>query len=83
MGEVVSKTLPKCPNCKKEIDHLDYTREENWIVSYEFKSDCTKRVVDSDLADIGIEKFTCPECGELLFESYRDAKRFFGRRGDE
>jgi predicted RNA-binding Zn-ribbon protein involved in translation (DUF1610 family) len=79
-GKFLGVSMPKCPECGREIDELINCRRE--VSEYRFwleeKEDegwgaQWERVDARDDEDEGYE---CPECGALLFKTYKEAVAF-------
>lgn len=68
----------KCPHCKKEIDHLEFTQDiiESRMMYYDEVTgglECEKYAEDGgDDPDA----FRCPECGETVATDPKAAERF-------
>ena len=69
--------MPKCPKCRKEIDHLnlksidggEMSLDEDGVIQANWNSD----IYGDEVADYSA---SCPECGEKLFDDYEDASDF-------
>ena len=77
--------MPFCPKCGKEIDRLisvEYpTYVEKWEVyvteggNLDYGECLEKEIIDNE-----IDRYECPECGEVLFRSCEYAEKFL--KGD-
>jgi hypothetical protein len=68
--------MPKCPKCKKEIDHL-YNISDKWeryIMTID-KQGYTDYELSKDWQGDN-NSFDCPECEEALFANEVDAIKF-------
>jgi predicted RNA-binding Zn-ribbon protein involved in translation (DUF1610 family) len=73
--------MPKCPNCKKEIDHLIYI--ESGEMAYTFRVLNKKDVFYEQkefYPDNSSMYFECPECNETLFTNIEDAINFLAKK---
>jgi len=71
--------MVKCPKCGREIDYLNHVQSGEMVwkfrvlrIDKEFVGDWERDQFYSD--DSGY--FECPECGETLFFSEEEAKKF-------
>lgn len=66
----------KCPKCKEKIDTLKCYEEQYYFLSKEKIGilESAKGYVDDSF------NAECPNCNEVIFENYEEAKKFL--RGD-
>ena len=72
--------MPICPECEKKIECLDY--QVKGIQEYEVFMSPTEKMLEFDRQEFsasGMGEYYCPECGEVLFYSYKTAYEFLGR----
>lgn len=64
--------MSKCPKCGEELLFLTEVETKEITATYYGGS-------DYDVTDVQIvsEAWSCPECGETLFTSEEEAKKFF------
>jgi hypothetical protein len=68
--------MPKCPECKERITTLDF--REEYTTSAEMDKHGHYNNQDDSSCDNGT--WRCPECGDELFDSEREALQFLNRR---
>lgn len=66
-----------CSNCKmEEITHLIGESHNNKISYYDiYKDGSIELVSDSDIDEVPIIDFRCPECGEILAHTQEEAEK--------
>jgi len=69
--------MPKCPNCKEEIDHLLKVETGVWYGEYFGNFDYKE---DSFTADGNINEWRCPECDTRITAEEEEADKFLGVR---
>lgn len=67
--------MPKCPKCKKGIDHLVMIENRNYF--FDFTAEGIRE--DSVTWSMVGRAWLCPECDEGLFSSVEGAKEFLGK----
>jgi uncharacterized protein with PIN domain len=71
----VSKKMPKCPKCKKEIAHVLRCEIAN-VVSLMYLDEVGEvRLKEQSFEPEAVE-FLCPECNEKLFDASEDVENF-------
>lgn len=63
--------MPKCPKCNEEISWLDATETKKTTGSFYSKND-----FDIESSEVIEEAWSCPECGEQLFSTDKEADEF-------
>jgi len=68
--------MPRCPKCRKEIDHLIYEGNEHMSATVVLSSNDTLEYINWHSYGIDEGNYKCPECDAVLFSSEEDAKAF-------
>jgi len=71
--------MPKCPNCKAELDHLHHFphMEIRHLAKLDADGDLESWPdPDSEWCQTDDDEFECPECNLLLFTKWCDAENF-------
>ncbi len=68
--------MAQCPQCRKEIDHLDYVEERTNVGSVGVE-DGRLAYDEESTPEIDV-KYTCPECASNLAESEVEVKAILG-----
>lgn len=74
LGERQAKLLedtPECPKCGEVVDHLKWYGVKLYD-NEEKKDEMAERVCSS----VDMIIYECPWCGEVLFETVKDAREF-------
>jgi hypothetical protein len=66
--------MPRCPECRINIDHLDYERSCSEYGTYDLDTWFEPTETNTDTVCFG-----CPECGHPLFDNISGAEDFFGK----
>jgi len=67
--------MPKCPKCSEEISWLAVAETKKVTGSFYSKKDC-----DIESTEVIEETWSCPECGEQLFNTEEEADKFLGAK---
>lgn len=76
--------MPKCPNCKKEINELVHIRSgwTNQNCGYNFNSETLDYDSFEFSGDDNVCHYDCPECEAELFSNEQEVIKFFkGKNG--
>jgi len=71
--------MPKCPNCGEEINYLLNRATADFIV--EIDEDEKPKYDLIGIWDDGT--YRCPECNEIIFETYTDAVEFLKEKPEK
>jgi hypothetical protein len=68
--------MARCPSCKELIGSLRYCCQRTEYGDYSAHGD----YYDSDYGDGDCYEWSCPECGDILFQNSDDADEFLSKR---
>lgn len=74
----------KCPNCKTELDHLDFDVtagcSSQIYLSDIKKGNYTDYDIDCLTEDVVFDNFRCPECSHKISDTEEEAREFLKKR---